>query len=45
MNRCLMLIIDLSSLTPDIVKNMRRGQTLTVQKWTVTIQVFVDERF
>jgi hypothetical protein len=24
--------IDLSSITPDIVKNLRRGQTVTVQK-------------
>jgi hypothetical protein len=34
----------------DIVKNMRRGQTITVQyldsnSWTVTVQMFVDERF
>jgi uncharacterized protein YegJ (DUF2314 family) len=39
-----------SSITPDIVKNLRRGQTVTVQKrdsnsWTVTIQMFVDEQF
>jgi hypothetical protein len=34
-----------SSTTPDIVKNLRRGQTVTVQKRTVTVQVFVDERF
>jgi uncharacterized protein YegJ (DUF2314 family) len=39
-----------SSITPDIVKNLRRGQTVTVQKrdsknWTVTVQVFVDEQF
>jgi len=27
-----------SSITPDIVKNMRRGQTVTVQKWTVTVE-------
>jgi len=26
-----------SSITPDIVKNMRRGQTVTIQKWTVTV--------
>ena len=37
-------------ITPDMVKTMSRGQTVTVQKrdsnsWTVTIQVFVDERF
>ena len=39
-----------SSTTPDIVKNMRRAQTVTVQKQTVTVQkqtvtvqVFVDE--
>jgi uncharacterized protein YegJ (DUF2314 family) len=39
-----------SSITPDIVKNLRRGQTVTVQKrdsnsWTVTVQVFANERF
>jgi len=39
-----------SSITPDMVKNMRRCQTVTIQKrdsnsWTVTVQVFVDERF
>jgi hypothetical protein len=33
-----------SSITPDIVKNMRRGQTVVVQKrdsnsWTVTVQI------
>ena len=28
--------LDRSSITPDIVKNLRRGQTVTVQKWTVT---------
>jgi uncharacterized protein YegJ (DUF2314 family) len=38
-----------SSITPDIVKNVRRGQTVTVQKqdsnsWTVTVLVFVDEQ-
>jgi len=32
-----------------MVKNLRRGQTVTVQKrdsnsWTVTVPVFVDER-
>jgi hypothetical protein len=37
-----------SSVTLDIVKNMRRGQTVTVQKQDsnsciVTIQMFVDE--
>jgi len=34
-------------MTPDIVKNMRRRQTVTVQKkkQTVTVQVFLDERF
>jgi hypothetical protein len=26
-----------SSITPDIVKNLSRGQTVTVQKWTVTV--------
>jgi hypothetical protein len=35
MPRC--KIIDQSSITPDIVKNLRRGQTLTVQKRTVTV--------
>jgi hypothetical protein len=30
-------------MTSDIVKNLRRGQTVTVQKRTVTVQVFVDE--
>jgi hypothetical protein len=39
-----------SSITPDIVKNLRRGQMVTVQKqdskiWTVTVQVFVVEQF
>jgi hypothetical protein len=39
-----------SSITLNMVKNLRRGQIVTVQKrdsnrWTVTIQVFVDERF
>jgi len=39
-----------SSITPDMVKTMRRGQTVTLQKrdsnsWTVTVHVFVDERF
>jgi hypothetical protein len=39
-----------SSITPVMVKNLRRGQRVTVQKrdsnsWTVTLQVFVDERF
>jgi hypothetical protein len=38
-----------SSINPDIVKNPRRGQTLTVKKrdsnsWTVTVQVYVNER-
>jgi hypothetical protein len=33
-----------------MVKNLRRGQTVTVKKqdsnsWTVTVQVFVDEWF
>jgi hypothetical protein len=26
-----------SSITPDIAKNLRRGQTVTVQKLTVTV--------
>jgi len=39
-----------SSITPDMVKTMRRGQRVTVQKrdsksLTVTVQVFVEERF
>jgi len=39
-----------SSITPDIVKNLSRGQRVTVQKresnnWTLTVQVFVDEKF
>ena len=29
--------LDRNSITPDIVKNLRRGQTVTVQKWTVTV--------
>jgi hypothetical protein len=28
-----------------MVKNLSRGQTVTVQKWTLTLQVFVNERF
>ena len=31
--------------TPDIVKKLRRNQIVTVQKHTVTVQVFVDEQF
>ena len=39
-----------SSITPDIIKNLRIGQTETVKKrdsnsWTVTVQVCVNERF
>jgi hypothetical protein len=39
-----------SSITPDIVKNLRKGQTVKFKKrdsnsWTITIQVFVDEQF
>jgi hypothetical protein len=30
-------MIDLSSITPDIVKNLRGGQTVTIQKQTVTV--------
>jgi len=26
-----------SSITLDIVNNLRRGQTVTIQKWTVTV--------
>jgi hypothetical protein len=33
-----------SSIIPDIVKNMKRGQAVTVQKWTVTVQAFVNEQ-
>jgi hypothetical protein len=38
------------SITTDIVNNLSRGQTVTVQKrdsnsWTVTVQVIVNERF
>jgi hypothetical protein len=37
------------STTLDIVKTLRKGQTVKVQKrdsnnWTVTVQVFVDEQ-
>jgi hypothetical protein len=39
-----------SSITLDIVKHLRRGQTVTVQKqdsnsWIVTVQMSVDEQF
>jgi len=39
-----------NSITLDMVKKLRRCQTVRVQKrdsnsWTVTVQVFVDERF
>jgi hypothetical protein len=39
-----------SSVTPDIVKILSRGQTVTVQKrdsnrWRVTVKVFVDVQF
>ena len=39
-----------NSITLDIVKNLRRDRTVMVQKqdsnsWTVTVQMFVDERF
>jgi hypothetical protein len=41
---------NLSSITLDIVKNLRRGQTVIVQKqdsnsWTIIVQIFVDEQF
>ena len=41
---------NLSSITLDIVKNLRRGQTVIVQKqdsnsWTIIVQMFVDEQF
>jgi len=26
-----------SSITPDVAKTLRRGHTVTVQKWTVTV--------
>ena len=29
--------LDRSSITPDIVKNLSRGQTVTTQKWIVTV--------
>jgi hypothetical protein len=29
--------LDRSPRTPDIVKNLRRAQRVTVQKWTVTV--------
>ena len=29
--------LESDSITPDIVKNLRSGQTVTVQKWTVTV--------
>jgi hypothetical protein len=43
-------LLNRSSITPDIVKNLRRGQTVTVPKgdsngWTGTVQMFVDEQF
>jgi hypothetical protein len=39
-----------SSITSAIVKHLRRGQTVTVQKqdsnsWTVTVEMVVYERF
>ena len=39
-----------SSITPDIVKNLRKGQTVIVQKrdsnsWIVIVQMFFDEPF
>jgi len=39
-----------SSITPVIVKHLRRGQIVTIQirdsnSWTVTVSVFVDEKF
>jgi hypothetical protein len=44
------LSVNQSYITPDIVKNLMRGQTVTVQKrdsnsWTVTVHVFVNDRF
>jgi hypothetical protein len=27
------------------IKNLSRGQTVTVQKWTLTVQEFVNEQF
>jgi hypothetical protein len=46
----LKLCLNRSSITPDIVKNLSRGQTVTVQKRDtnssiVTVQVFVNEQF
>jgi len=45
-----LILLKLECITPDIFKNLRRGQTVIVQKrdsnsWTVTVQVFVDEQF
>jgi hypothetical protein len=31
------ICLNQSSITLDIVKNLSRGQTVTVQKWTVTV--------
>jgi len=39
------ICLNRSSITLDVVKNLSRGQTVTVQKWTVTVQAFVNERF
>ena len=43
-----LICLNRSSITPDMVKTLRRGQTVTVKerdsnRWTVTVQVFVDE--
>jgi len=48
--QCHKFRLNRSSITPDIVKNLRRDQAVTVQKrdsnsWTVTVKVFVNERF
>ena len=45
-----LISLNRSFITPDMVKNLRRGPTVTLQKrdsnsWTVTVHVFVDERF
>ena len=44
-----LILLESDSITQDIVKNLRRGQTVTVQKrdskgLTGTVQMFVDEQ-
>jgi len=48
--QCHKFRLNRSSITPDIVNNLRRSQTVTVQKgdsnsWTVRVQVFVNDDF